>query len=82
MAVSPGVLFAINDNGDIPGPKVVDSLAVLLLGGVELSEAVALPVRSDIEGGDVVLATDHEDTGDEAVVVSTIDGLSTEDVLA
>lgn len=82
MAVSPGVLLAINDNGNIPGPQVVDSLAVLLLGGVELSEAIALPVRGDIEGGDVVLTTDHEDTGNQAVVVSTIDRLSAEEVLA
>lgn len=82
LAISPGVLLVINLDRGVPGPHVLNELAVLLLGGVELLEVVALPVRGNVESSSVVLATDQVDTTDEAVVVGTVDGLGTEDVLA
>lgn len=81
VAVNPGVLLAVNYNRYIPGPHVINELAVLFLGVVELGEGVALPVRSNAESSSGVLTTDHVDTADEAVVVDTIHALSTEDVL-
>lgn len=82
MAVSEGELLAVDGDGDVPGPQVVDQLAVLLLGVVQLGEVVALPVGGNLEGRGVLLTADHEDTGDSTVVVGTKDTLSTEDVLA
>ena len=82
VAVNEGELLAVGLDGDIPGPEVVNGLAVLLLGVVELGELVALPVRGDIEGGLVLLAADQEDTGDDTVVVGAVDTLGTEEVLA
>lgn len=82
MAVSEGVLLAVNDDGDIPSPLVLDELAVLGVGVVELAELVALPVGADLESGLGVLAADQEDTLDDTVVVGTVDGLGTEEVLA
>ena len=82
VAISPGVLLAISFDSGVPGPHVLNELAVLLLGGVELLEVVALPVRGNVESSSVILATDHVDTTDEAVVVGTVDRLGTEDVLA
>lgn len=80
VAVSEGQLLAVLDNGNVPGPQVLDLLAVL--GRVELGELVALPVGGDIERGDVLLAADEEDTADDAVVVDTVDTADTEEVLA
>lgn len=82
VAIIPGVLLVIKVDRGVPGPHVFNELAVLLLGGVELLEIVALPVRGNVESISVVLATDHVDTTDEAVVVGTVDRLGTEDVLA
>ena len=82
VAISPGVLLVINVDIGVPGPHVFNELAVLLLGGVELLEIVALPVRGNVESSSVILATDNVDTTDEAVVVGTIDRLGTEHVLA
>jgi hypothetical protein len=82
VTINVGVLLAVNSDGGIPGPHVLDELLVLGVGGVELAEVVALPVRGDLKGGLPVLATDQEDTADDAVVVLAVDGLSTEEVLA
>lgn len=82
MAVNVGPFLALTDDRDIPGPEVFDQLAVFLAGVVELLELVALPVRSDVESRDMLLAADQESTTDEALVVLTIDGGSTEEVLA
>lgn len=82
MAVNPGVLLAVNDDRDIPGPHVGNVLLVILVGGVELGELVALPVGGHVEGGLVLLAADQEDTTDDVVIVGTVDRLSTEEVLA
>lgn len=82
VAISPGVLLAINFDRGVPGPHVLNELAVLLLGGVELLEVVALPVRGNVERSSVILTTDHVDTTDKAVVVGTVDRLGTEDILA
>lgn len=82
VAVSPLVLLAVHNDRDIPGPHVGDVLPVLLVGVVELGELVALPVGGNVESGLELLAADQEDTTDDVVVVGTVNGLSTEEVLA
>lgn len=74
--------LAVDDDGLVPGPHVVDELAVLGLAGVELGEAVGLDVRGDVEGRHGLLATDDEGTLDDGVVGLAKDGTATEDVLA
>lgn len=74
--------LAVDDDGLVPGPHVVDELPVLGLGGVELGEGVGLHVGGDIEGGLGLLATDNEGTTDDGVVGLTEDGTAAEDVLA
>lgn len=83
MAVSEGKVLAVGSlDRDVPGPQVIDELAVGLGGVVELLERVALPVGGDVEGGVSLLAADEEDTGDGTGVVLAEDGLGTEEVLA
>jgi hypothetical protein len=82
VAVSVLELLAVNDDRDVPSPNVFNVLAVSLAGGVELDEVVALVVRGDIESGESLLATDHENTLDDTSVVDTVDTLATEEVLA
>jgi hypothetical protein len=82
VAISKGKLLAFTDDRDVPSPEVVNQLTVLFAGVVELLEVIAFPVRGDIESGDGLLATDQEDTSDEAVVVLSIDTSSTEEVFA
>ena len=82
LAVGELVGLAVNDDGLVPGPHVVDVLPVLLLGGVELGELVGRHVGSDLEGGGGVLAADDEGTLDDGVVGLAEDGTGTEDVLA
>lgn len=76
------VLLAVDNDTGLPRPHVLEVLLVLGLGGVELGELVALVVGSDIEGGEVLLASDDESTLDDGVVVLSVDGSTTEDVLA
>lgn len=82
MAVGPLLDLTVDSDGDILAPHVLDELAVSLVGGVELDELVTLPVGADSEGGLPFLAADHEGTVDDTVVVGTVDGLGTEEVLA
>jgi hypothetical protein len=82
LSVSPWVLLAADDNGLLPGPLLVDELAVLRLGSIKLGEGVALVVRSDIEARQSILATDEEGTLDDGVVGSAVHGSTAEDVLA
>lgn len=82
MAVSEGKGLAVNGDGDIPGPQVLDVLAVSLGGVVKLLEVVGLPIGGDIEGGQSLLAANKEDTLDDAGVVGTEDSLGTEEELA
>lgn len=82
MAVSGGEILAVNGEGGVPGPDVLNELAVGLGVGVELSEGVGLVVGGDLEGGGSLLAADEEDTIDNAGVVGTEDVLATEEVLA
>jgi len=82
VAVDVFKLLAINNDRGVPGPDVLDVLAVSLTVGVELVEVVALPVRSDIESRGGFLATDKEDTLVDTGVVGTVDTLAAEDVLA
>lgn len=82
MAVNPGAVLALEGETRVEGPDVLNELAVSLVGGVELGKLVALPVGGDAEGGGSLSATGKEGTVNEAGVVSTEDGLSTEEVLA
>ena len=82
LSVGPWVLLAVDDNGLLPGPLLVDELPVLRLGSIKLGELVALVVRSDIEAGEFILATDEEDTLDDRVVGGTVHGSTPKDVLA
>jgi len=82
MAIDGGKLLAVNGEGSVPGPDVLDVLAVSLGVGVELLEVVRLPVGSDIEGRNSLLAADEEHTLDNAGVVGAKDVLATEEVLA
>lgn len=82
MAVGPLLDLVTVGDGDVLAPHVLDELAVSLAGGVELDELVSLPVGANLEGGLPLLATDHEGTVDDTVVVDTVDGLGTEEVLA
>ena len=82
LAVSKLVLLAVDGDALLPAPGILDELSVLGLGGVELGELVALPVRGDVESGNVLLASDDESTLDDGVVVLAVDGSTSEDVLA
>lgn len=82
LAVRKGVLLVTDLDALLPAPGILDELSVLGLGGVELGELVALVVGSDIEGGEVLLATDDKGALDDGVVVLAIDGSASEDVLA
>lgn len=82
MAVGPLLDLVTDGDGNILAPHVLDELAVSLVGGVELDELVSLPVGADLEGGLPLLAADHEGTVDDTVVVDTVHGLGTEEVLA
>jgi hypothetical protein len=82
VAVGPLLDLAVDGDGDVLGPHVLDELAVSLVRGVELGELVTLVVGADSESRLPLLATDHEGTVDDTVVVLAVHGLSTEDVLA
>ena len=82
VAVSHLEGLAIDGDGGVPGPDVLNVLAVSLGSVVELLEVVGLPVGSDVEGGGSLLAADKEDTLDDAGVVGAEDSLATEEVLA
>ena len=82
LAVGPLVGLAVDLNGLVPRPLVLDEGLILGLGGVELGELVGFPVGGDIEGGERLLTTDQEGTTDDAVVGLAIDGASSEEVLA
>lgn len=81
VAIDVLKLLAVNDDRGVPGPDVLDVLAVSLAVGVELLKVVALPVRCDIESRRGFLATDEEDTLVDTGVVGAVDTLATEEVL-
>lgn len=82
MAVGVRVLLAVNNDGLVPRPLSLNKCTVLRLGRVKLGELVALVVGSDVEDRDVVLATDDESTLNDGVVVGSVDGGASEEVLA
>lgn len=82
LAVGVLVLLAVDNDRAVPSPLSLNELTVLRLGGVKLGERVALVVRSDIEDREVLLATDDESTLDDGVVVLSVNGSRSEDVLA
>ena len=82
LAVGELVGLAVDNDGLVPGPHVVDKLLVLGVGGVELGEGVGLHVGGDLEGGGSLLATDDKGTLDDGVVGLAEDSTGTEDVLA
>jgi hypothetical protein len=63
-----GVVLAVDSDRVLPGPLIVNESLVLGLLGVELGEAVGLPVRSDIEGRLSLVSTDYESTLDDGGV--------------
>lgn len=75
LSVGPVVGLATNGDGLLPSPGVIDELAVLGLGVVELGEAVRLPIRGDVEGRLEFLAADDESAGDDGVVGLAVDAL-------
>ena len=82
MTIGPLLNLAVNSDGNVLGPHVLNELAVSLVGGVELGELVTLEVGADSESGLPLLAADHVGTVDDTVVVLAVNGLSTEEVLA
>lgn len=82
LAVGEFILFAVDRDGLVPCPLVVDELLVLSLLGVELGELVALVVGGDIESREGLLSTDDEGTLDDGIVALSVDGRGTKDVLA
>jgi hypothetical protein len=82
LALGVGVLLAVDSNGLVPLPHGLDVGAVLGVLGVELGELVRLPIGSNVESMLVVVTTDGEGTADNGVIVNTVDGGATEDVLA
>lgn len=81
LAISVLVLLAVVHNRLVPGPLSLDVGPVLGLVGVELLELVALIVGSNVEDGQVLVATDDEGTLDDGVVVLSVDGSAAEQVL-
>lgn len=77
-----GVLLAVDDDGLVPLPHGLDVGAVLGVLAVELDELVALPVGGNVESVLVVVTTDDESSVDDGVVVLSVDGSASEDVLA
>lgn len=73
LAVGPLVRLAVDGDGLVPRPLVVDKLLVLLALGVELGELVALVVGSDIKSRERFLSTDKEGTLDDGVVGLAVD---------
>ena len=51
VAVGPLQSLAVNGDGDVLSPHVLDDLAVSLVGGIELGVGVTLPVGADLESG-------------------------------
>ena len=82
LAVSPLVGLAVDGDGLVPRPLVVNKLLVFWLGRVELGELVALVVGSDVESGESLLSADEESTLDDGVVGLAVYGAGTEKVLA
>jgi hypothetical protein len=76
------VLLAVVHNGLVPGPLSLNVGPVLGVVGVELLELVALVVGSDVEDGQVFVATDDEGTLDDGVVVLSVDGSTAEQILS
>lgn len=75
------VLLAVVNDRLVPCPHGLDKSLVLFLGGVQLSELVALVVGSYVKDGDVVIATDDKGTLDDRVVVLAVYGGAAEQVL-
>lgn len=82
LAVSPVVGLAVDLNGLVPRPHVVDKLLVLGLGWVELGELVALVVGSNVECRERLLASDDKGATNDRVVGLSVDRAGSEEVLA
>lgn len=82
MTVDPRVLLAVNVDRNIPSPQISNNLTVLFLGGIELGEAVALPVGGNIKGWEELLATGQINTSGQAVIVLPIHRVGAEEILS
>lgn len=82
LSISPSQLPVPVLNRLVPTPLIVDERAILLLGGIQLREGVALVVGRNVEGGRGVLAADHKGAFYDGVVTRAVDGGGAEDVFA
>ena len=82
LAICPLVRLSFDFDWLIPAPLVLQELLVFWLGRVKLGELIALKVRGDIKGWESLIPTDEESTLDDGVIAGTINGGTSEDVLA
>ena len=73
LAIRPLVGLATDCDGLVPGPLVLDKLAVRGLAWVELGELVALIIGSDVKGGESLLPANQEGTLDRTVTRLAVD---------
>jgi hypothetical protein len=82
LSVCPLVRLALDLNGLVPRPLVVDKGLVLGLFWVKFGELVALKVGSDVECLDSILSADDESALDDGVVGFAVDRCGAEKVFA
>ena len=82
LAIRPIVLLAVDVDGLVPAPLVLDEFLIGGLVGIELCELVALPVRRDIEGGNSFVTTDHKGTANDGIIGFAVDTGGAEKVFA
>jgi hypothetical protein len=82
LAIRPLVLLPLDLDWFVPAPLIFQVLLILWLGGVKFGELVAFVVRSDVEGGESLIATDEEDTLDDGVIGGAVDGGGPKEILA
>lgn len=76
------ILLTVDGNGLVLSPLVLNERSILRLARIKLGESVTVNIRGDLEGGNVVLATNDESSLDDRVVGLAINGGSSENVLA
>ena len=82
LAISPGVFLSTDSDWLLPGPLQFDKVLILGLGVVEFGELIALIVWCNVERCKSFLTTDDESTLDDRVICDTVNGSTSEDILA